>query len=52
MVDATPTEAAAEAVRRRSACSPLLGALSESLRDHSPAWDTHRRWCRRRRPPA
>jgi len=21
---------------RRSACSPLLGALSESLRDHSP----------------
>jgi len=26
---------------RRSACSPLLGALSESLRDHSPACDTH-----------
>jgi len=28
-----PTEAAAG---RRSACSPVLGALSESLRDHSP----------------
>jgi len=48
---ATP-RSAAEAVRRRSACSPLLGALSESLRDHSPAGDTHRRWRRPWRPPA
>jgi len=43
---------AAGAVRRHSACSPLLGALSESLRDHSPAGDTHRRRRRLWLPPA